>query len=385
MNQELVDRARALAPAIKDRAKTAEENREVPRQTVKDLISSGILQTMVPKKYGGYQSDWETMVELLIELGRGDGSQAWVAAVYTVHALDVSMFTVKAQAEVWDNQESAIVVSGVAPSGKGKRVKNGAVIKGRWAFASGVRYSNWGILGVMLSDIEGENEGHHLCLVPSDQWQTDDNWKVMGLAGTGSSDIIIKEVFVPEHRIISRLEQREGSAPGTKSHDDKIFSTPYLTIGPTALAAVIVGCAVGALDEFIAYTRDREQRGVKLAEKESIQLRVAESSAEIDCACLLLRRLAKSASKNMRTYGQLSVNERAQARRDTAYACNLSKRSVERLFEVSGAHGVYLREPFQRYYRDIKSGSNHIAIGWDRCGSAYGRVALGLEPGIDEI
>jgi alkylation response protein AidB-like acyl-CoA dehydrogenase len=99
----------------------------------------------------------------------------------------------------------------------------------------------------------------------------------------------------------------------------------------------------------------------------------------------MLEKLAQTTTQRMRTSGVLSIEERAKARRDTAYACSLSKRSIERLFDVAGANGLYSDKHFQRYYRDVKAGSNHIAIGWDRCGSTYGRVILGLEPGVDEI
>jgi 3-hydroxy-9,10-secoandrosta-1,3,5(10)-triene-9,17-dione monooxygenase len=207
----------------------------------------------------------------------------------------------------------------------------------------------------------------------------------MGLKGTGSADIEIENVFVPEHRIISRVEQRDGTAKGTKTHNDKLYSTPYLTIGPAALAAVVVGCAAGGLREFIQFAKMSSKRGVKLCERESIQLRIAESATEVDCAKFLIERLAQTTTYKMRSFGSLSIEERAQARRDTAYACTLAKRSVERLFDVSGANGLYTDRHFQRYYRDVKAGSNHIVIGWDRCGSTYGRVVLGLEPGLDEI
>ena len=106
---------------------------------------------------------------------------------------------------------------------------------------------------------------------------------------------------------------------------------------------------------------------------------------EVDCAKLLIEQLARLTTHRMRTFGALSIEERAKARRDTGYACTLAKRSVERLFDVAGANGLYSDKHFQRYYRDVKAGSNHIAIGWDRCGSTYGRVVLGLEPGLDEI
>lgn len=385
MLQEIVDTARTLTPLLKERARAGEIAREVPEATIQDLIKSGVLRTIVPKRYGGHQADWDTILDMLMELGRGDGSQAWVSAVFTVHAFDVAMFSEQAQQELWGTTPDTLVVSGVAPSGKGERRDGGVMVSGHWSFASGVRHAHWGELGVMIEDAETGKPAHHLCLVPASDWKIEDRWEVMGLMGTGSNDIHIEECFVPDHRIITRVQQREGTAPGTAGHDDPIYATPYLTIGPTALSAVVVGSALGALDEFIAFTKARQQRGNPVAERESMQLRIAESAAEVDCARMLLIRLAETASVNMREDGMLSVEERARARRDTAYACTLSKRAVERLFEASGAHGIYLNEHFQRYYRDVKAGSNHIAIGWDRCGATYGRVALGLEPGVDEI
>jgi len=384
MDQKLLERARHLSPILKERAFEAENKRQVPPETVQDLIESGILKTIIPQQYGGYQLDWETLMGSLMELAEGDGSQAWVAAVYSIHALDVSMFPKKAQKEVWLNDLDPIVISAVAPSGSANRVDGGVNVSGKWSFASGVHHAEWGIIGVMLADNQGI-PAHHLCLIKKDQWKIHDNWEVMGLKGTGSADILVDNVFVPEHRIISRVEQREGTAKGTITQNDKIYSTPYLAISPAALAAVVVGCAAGGLKEFIKFAKMSSQRGIKMSERESIQLRIAESAAEVDCAKLLIEQLARLTTHRMRTFGALSIEERAKARRDTGYACTLAKRSVERLFDVAGANGLYSDKHFQRYYRDVKAGSNHIAIGWDRCGSTYGRVALGLEPGLDEI
>ena len=101
MFYEIVDLARALALRLKDRTRDGEKHRKMPQETVDDLIRSGVPRTMIPNRYGGHQEDWETVAELIMEIARGDGSQAWVAAVYTMHALDVSMFEEKAQQEVW--------------------------------------------------------------------------------------------------------------------------------------------------------------------------------------------------------------------------------------------------------------------------------------------
>ena len=100
IHQNLLERARCLAPVFKERAIEAEKERHVPLQTVQDLIESGILRIIIPQRFGGYQLDWETLMGALMELAKGDGSQAWVAAVYSIHALDISMFPEKTQREV---------------------------------------------------------------------------------------------------------------------------------------------------------------------------------------------------------------------------------------------------------------------------------------------
>ena len=385
MNLDLVEKAMALKPLLRERARDAEIARQIPRETVDNFIEAGILKTIQPKRYGGHQTDWETVLSVIMALAQGDGSQAWVAAVYSIHALDVTMFPEQAQDEVWGGNPDQLIVSAVAPSGRGERTDDGIIVNGRWGFVSGVADGTWAEVGFMMPDAKSGEPVHHLCLVPAENFAIEDTWHAMGITGSGSNHISLQDEFVPNHRVILRTDQRAGTAPGTSSHDDKIYATPYLSVPPSVLASVVVGAAEGALEEYIEFTKARKQQGNPVAERESIQLRIAEASAEIDLARVLLLRIASDATSGMRSVGKLSTEMRARMRRDTAYACTLSKRAVERLFEASGAHGLYLSEAFQRFYRDVKAGSNHIAIGWDRCGLTYGRVALGLEPGPDEI
>lgn len=385
MNLDLVEKAMALKPVLRERARDAEIARQTPRETVDNFIEAGILKTIQPQCYGGHQTDWETVLSVIMALAQGDASQAWVAAVYSIHALDVTMFPEQAQDEVWGENLDQLIVSAVAPSGIGKRADDGIIVSGRWGFVSGVAHGTWAEVGFMMPDAKSNEPVHHLCLVPAENFTIEDTWHVMGITGSGSNHISLQDELVPSHRVILRTDQRAGTAPGTSSHDDKIYATPYLSVPPAVLASVVVGAAEGALEEYIEFTKAREQHGNPVAERESIQLRIAEASAEIDLARVLLLRIASDATSGMRSVGKLSTEMRARMRRDTAYACTLSKRAVERLFEASGAHGLYLSEAFQRFYRDVKAGSNHIAIGWDRCGLTYGRVALGFEPGPDEI
>jgi len=385
VNQELVDKAIALAPALKARAEAAEKDRNVPAETIKDFVDTGLVKVLVPERFGGYQADWETLYEIIYQLSRGDAAQAWVYAVFAVHAVDITMFGARAQEEIWGQEKFTLLCSGVAPNGKGERTDGGAVISGRWGFSSGNAHADWAQLGVMLADEKTGEPAYHLCLVPRDEIETVDTWHAMGLAGTGSGDLIVKDTFVPDYRIITRLSQREGTSPGTALYDDKLYASPFLIIGPTSLAMVVAGAAQGAIDEYIGFTKERHKRGNPAAERESMQLRVAEATAEADCARMLLMRIARTTTEYMRRDGSLPMDIRARSRRDTGYSCNLSRRAVERLFEESGANGLYLNSPFQRYYRDVKAGATHFGIGWDRCGTAYGKYAFGIDPGPDAI
>ena len=305
-----------------------------------------------------------------------------MAAVFAVHKFDVAMYTEQAQREVWDTNPDANILSAVAPSGKAEWVDGGYVLNGRWSFASGVVHSDWGIIGCMAPDRAGDGAPmHHLCLVPRSDYDIIDVWDVSGLCGTGSNDITIKDVFVPEHRIITRWQQRDGNHPGASLHANPFYRTPYLPLGPMALTAVIVGCAEGALEDFIAFTKARAQRGAPVAEQQAMQIRIAESSAEIEAARHFVLSSGREGDKEMAELGEMTLPARARARRTAGYAPMLARRAVDRLFEASGAHGLYKRHAFQRAMRDAKAGSNHITAGWDRAGTAYGKVAFRDRPG----
>lgn len=388
MNKELVERAHALAPRLRARAEACERERAVPRETIDDLMQAGLFHTMVPKRFGGHQADWQTLYEILMALGRADGSQAWVAAVFSVHAVDVTMFTLRAQEEIWGPGKFGLVCSGVAPSGRGERVEGGVRMSGRWGFSSGNVHAAWAQLGAMLPNPSTGELEYCLCLVPRQDCRAEDTWHAMGLEGTGSGDLVLENAFVPDYRIITRMNQREGTAPGTALYEDRIYASPFLIVGPTALAAVIVGSAFGALDDFIAFTQQRGDKhmtgkGIPGGERGSTLVRVAEAAAELDCARMLLMRIAETATEGMRRNGFLDTDLRARSRRDAGYACVITRRAVERLFEVSGAHGLYKQHSFQRHYRNVKAGATHFGLSWDRCSSAYGSHVFGLDPGPD--
>jgi len=169
------------------------------------------------------------------------------------------------------------------------------VLSGTWSFASGCDASSWVKLGAFITapGAKPPFEGAFF-LLPIGDCEIVDNWFVCGLAGTGSKDIVVREVFVPAHRILLFSDARSGTAPGAKHHRNPLYRMPLLIHGASMLASTAVGAARGALDAYLEMTRTRKTRGalaggqLPMVEFATIQLRYAEAAAAVESAELIL-------------------------------------------------------------------------------------------------
>ncbi|HEX5367998.1 MAG TPA: acyl-CoA dehydrogenase family protein, partial [Dehalococcoidia bacterium] len=242
---------------------------------------------------------------------------------------------------------------------------------GRWDFSSGCDGGSWAMLGAMGP------VGPCMALVPRSDYEIIDTWFVSGLRGTGSKDIEIKEAFVPAHRIGSIMGPV--SDHGYEMHGRASYRLPVMSILPFTLCSPLVGMAQGALDEFIESLKGRTGRG-RTAESVAIQLRIAESSAEIDAARLLIKTTSRELIERAANGDLPDEMAQATARRNYGYITKLCLQAVNRLFEASGGHSLYDTQALQRFHRDVHAGSHQVALYWDSIGEAYGRAALGLPP-----
>src|SRR6185312_6284167 len=161
---EAVARSRKLAAVLRERAAQGEKLRRMPDETVVDLIDSGLLRLCQPARFGGSELGWDVLCESSIELGQGDGSQAWVANIYGEHAMFVSLFEDEAQHEVWDLDPNTLICASIIPPGnKVEPACGGFRLTGRWSFASGVHHARWIILG---DGVAGDVKEARLFLVP---------------------------------------------------------------------------------------------------------------------------------------------------------------------------------------------------------------------------
>ena len=375
---ELLGRAADLVPVLAERALVTEQLRRIPEETVKDLVGGGLLRIANPTRHGGFDLDYDTVIEVGALLGRGCGSTAWCYTIWSSHNWLLGLFPERAQEEYFGPSPDVMSSSAFNPTGKAEKTSGGYRLSGRWDFSSGCDAGSWALLAAFTPE-----HGPGLFLVPRGDYRIDDTWFVSGLKGTGSKDIVVEQpVFVPEHRFLSYHAMGTATTPGRAIHHRPSYQLPAFCVLPFNLAAPLLGIAQGAVDGFEHRMRTRLSAvgGQKMVDRVNIQSRLAEATAEVDCAHLLMRHdLQEMLTRAAR--GEMPILEaRVRYRRDHAYIAKLAVQAVDRLFEVSGGHALFDASPIQRAHRDVHAGSHQVALLWDTYAEQYGRVRLGLEP-----
>ena len=371
-------RARELVPALRARAALADELRRSPDESVRELHAAGLMRLMQPRRVGGSECDWVAMIDVSSELARGCGSTAWNWANWAVHHWMLALWPRRCQDEVWGEDPSVLIASAILfPPGKAARVAGGYRLSGRWPFSSGIDASAWDMMGAV---VEGTGE-LRMFVVPREDYRVIDNWHVLGLRGTGSKDVECKAVYVAEHRTLA-VDATKGGAtyPGAADNTGPIFRIPLFAALPHMLIGIPLGIAQGAYEIFLEGLRARVSRysGKSLADMTAVQMKVAEASACIDAARLMLRQSCMAAQAIAERNEAPGLMTKATWRRDGAFAAQLCERAMDIVYKSAGATGLYDDQPLQRCYRDLHAANAHISMMWDAQATTYGRVALGL-------
>jgi alkylation response protein AidB-like acyl-CoA dehydrogenase len=375
---ELIERARALVPALAERAAAATAARQVPYQTIADFKRSGLLRLLQPKAYGGLERDYVDFIDVIRTLTQGCASSAWVYGVLTEHSWVLASYPEAAQREVWGGDASAVACASIVPTGNGERVSGGLRLSGRWPFASGCDHAQWAILGALVADSAGKRSTQD-CLVPMSALAIEDDWHVLGLAATGSKTLVADGVLVPEHRVLPHADLAAGRAPGRHVHPGMtLCRMPRSFIASLTLVAVLLGLAERAVDLFADYAGARGPGGRRAADSEIVQLALAEAAAEADTARLLARGTAIDNTRLVAAGEAVSDERLLTARRDIAFAVKLARQAIDRLYALTGARAIYDGAPLQGVFRDAHAASAHLFLKWEIGALPYGKLRLGL-------
>ena len=386
--KKIVASASELVPVLRERARLTEQARRVGDATNEAFHQAGFFKLMQPARYGGYEYGFTAFIEVVSELARGCTSSSWGCSLGAIHQWLVGTFPAQAQDDVWGKDPAAIVCGSYAPATMAERVEGGYLVQGKWLFASNVDNSQWALLGVQFPPAEkGAPPTAGFLLAPRADWAIEDNWHVAGQAGTGSKTVVIdKPTFIPAHRKLTFAQASSNSPPGAAVNENPIYRIPFLSAVPVCLVSPILGTAQGAVDELIRLAGTRVTRGAvagggsRLSEFFPVQSRLAEASASVDAARLLLYRDTAQVERMAADGHVISVEQRIRNRRDHAFAARLSREAVEAVFASVGGAGLALDQPIQRMWRDANAISRHISLNWDAVSSMVGQYLLGLEP-----
>jgi 3-hydroxy-9,10-secoandrosta-1,3,5(10)-triene-9,17-dione monooxygenase len=382
LREELIDRAAALVPVLRERANKTEQIRRIPDETIADLDRAGLWRILRPEIYGGYVMDFSVMVDVSIELGRGCASTAWVYINLISHNWMLPFWPQQAMDDIWGKNRNALIGSTlVFPAGELKAIEGGYTFSGRWPYASGIDASDWMMLGAMTANKEGKSEAR-VVVVCADDLEIIDTWYVSGLAGTGSKDVACEDLFVPEHMVFDPAVARDGYTPGTEYLDGDAYRLPLIPFIPHLVVGPMIGIARGAYEDFLEKLQSQTSifNRSRLAEHTTVQLKIAEVGVLIDTASLLVRENLHEAHRYIENSDRPSVLDRARWRRDAAYASRCCVQAVDLIHGVSGANANYLDNFLQLRHRDVHAAAHQIHLSWDINGPEFGRVAAGLKP-----
>jgi 3-hydroxy-9,10-secoandrosta-1,3,5(10)-triene-9,17-dione monooxygenase len=318
------------------------------------------------------------MFDIAVELGKSTcGSSAWCLNYLGDHAVILAHFPDEAQHDVWSRDQAACIATSAAPTGKVTVVPGGYRLNGRWSWCSGLRHSQWIMIGGLVFREGEDHPDMRLYLVPVSEVKQDDTWYCAGLRATGSNTSVLDDVFVPEHRSVSFATLRDGHSPGSAVNTNPIYRTPFIAVHTYALLGPALGLARGGYADFTDWTRRRYLTYTQLAiaQHVPVQLKIAEIAAQIDATELLARRALATARAD---YAGMTMETRTLLRRDWTYAMKTLRDAMDSLVKISGSSGLMEDNPVQRCWRDVHAISSHVVMNWDVPAENFGRAEFGL-------
>jgi alkylation response protein AidB-like acyl-CoA dehydrogenase len=377
---ELTRRARDLAPVLRETAPWAEHNRRLHDDAVEALTDAGVLRMRIPARYGGFESDSATMLEVISEIAQADGSAAWNVAAWSMSAWLAGQFPDHVQDEVLT--DDARICGVLSPTASAVPSADGVVVNGSWKFISGASHSRWQVALAMAPTPDGSSQWPVMALIPLSELVIDDDWHTMGLRGTGSVTTIADDVFVPADRVLPLMAVLQGSSASALNVLSPMYRVPMIATGCASFSGTAIGLARAALEAFMArldrkitYTDHLHQRNAQITHSQ-----LAEASMAIEEAESHAGRLAALVDTKGLSGEAWSMLERTRARAYLGRVFSLAKNASTILSDASGGSSIYTTEPLQRTVRDLHALSMHALMHPATNLELYGRVLCGLEP-----
>jgi alkylation response protein AidB-like acyl-CoA dehydrogenase len=378
----LLERAQALAPRAAAAAREAERLRRPVDEIWNALRAAGYFYMYVPRRFGGLEVTTDQFIDITLPIAEACASTAWAASFCAEHNWFVANFPEETQAALFGGDYPYVVAPGVAtPLGKAVPVDGGYRVSGRWKWGTGVMHADWILAGAMVQGEDGPPKVLW-CLFPAKDARVLDTWHVSGMVGTGSNDIAVSDLFVPEARAISFAALANGRGPGSRRYKNPIYRMPMLPFLALTAAISALGAARSALAAYRARLATHARMGAATpqAEKPAAQIRLGKAEVMIATAEQVVRQAGRDNVASGALDGEAQIAARISNRARIAYAVALCRDAVACLAEAAGSSAQMLDQPFQRAVRDLAVISTHVVFDLDAAFELNGRALIGLPP-----
>jgi indole-3-acetate monooxygenase len=373
-----LEAARALSPRVRELAVEIEEGRRLPTELAEALRRTGWWRSCVPRSAGGVEVDLAGLLDVISELSAADASAGWCAMIGAMSGLTYAYLDQAVAKEIVSSDPSFCTGGVFAPTGRAVPATGGWTVNGRWSFASGVQHSTWLGLGVVtegngaVPDIRG-------VLVPAGDAEVLDTWNVSGLRGTGSNDVVVTDVFVPQERVYELVG-------GSPKAEGPLYAFPVFGLLALGVASVALGAAGDAVDELVALATEKTPSGSRrrVADRGHAQMELAQARAELDAAQALVTSVVAASWSQADEGAPPDVRSRARLRLAATHATRSSARVVDRMYDLGGGSSIYASSRLQRHFRDVHAATQHMVIS-PATYELIGRVLLGVETDVSQL
>ena len=376
---ELIDRAIGMREELQQRGTEIDQLRYLPQDLAEKLAAFGFYRLIVPESLGGLGASPEIFCRVCENLAMANGSAAWCVFIgstsqYLFGALPRNQLEL-----MLENPD--VITSGVfADSGTAYSETQGGVdgyrINGHWRWGSGCHNAAWISGGIHEIDGQGELVERSAPLTRvfflPEEIDILDNWHVSGLRGSGSSDYVAKDVWVPADRLAGDIEDTEHA-------NIPIYQFPKYALLGIPIGAICLGMARASIEEVVKESKKKTPQGSRrsLALRPSLHVEVAEADTALRAAkTLLYSNIRESWQRAQKAPG--SIDDRREMRASTVHAVNTSIDVIDRMYTLMGGTSVFESSCLQQHFRDVHVASQHMMVGQPVMEMA-GRVMLGLD------
>ncbi|WP_036503442.1 MULTISPECIES: acyl-CoA dehydrogenase family protein [Nocardia] len=384
MSNTVIGSIDSIAEEIRNGADEGDSLGRLPDDMAKGLKDAGVIRMLQRKKYNGYESHPREFAETVMKTASLYGSAGWVAGIVGVHPWQLAFADPKVQEEVLGEDTDTWMASPYMPGGVAVPADGGYVMSGRWQFSSGTDHCDWIFLGALVGNADGTPvmppQPLHVILPRSDYEIVADSWDVVGLRGTGSKDIVVKNAFIPEYRVMDQGKVIDGSAAAEYGVTETLYKMPWSTMFPLGITSATIGICEGVLAAGIDYQRNRVGATGTLVKDDPYVLHaLGESASEIDAARQQLLANVDRIWDLVDAGKEIDFEMRARVRRDQIRSAWRAVRAADDIFDRAGGNALRMDNALQRFWRDAHAGLHHAIHVSSTTYHAAAMASLGVE------